>query len=556
MDTVAGSGPMSWLDSLLPSSQTAREVSEFPWETTSLGSPESWSDGLKSAVQVCLSSSAPILLAWGPDLIRIFNDAYVELAGEANLVGSLGMDASTMWSDVWADLGPELMELQQGHTSHAIFQRRFVIDGAKHHHERWLEYSGSCIRGGDTDNGVFFMVADTTGRVVAKRHLICLRDLATGLLEAKDLTDVCIRAARLLSENTKSLPWAEFRVVEDRKLIRVATTLTRAQVPPNHHQVTMTLTTGRPRVIHDGPDVIDIRSNQPPEEGAWTYFAPLGFDQIRGVFVAGLNPEHQSDPVYRAFVDLCWKAISVAIDSVAHHTEELQTQRRISSTLQEAMLSPATDSPTVAARYVPATGGLVVGGDWYDVIGLSDGRKALTVGDCVGHDLEAAAIMGQLRSASRALLIEGNSPAQVLNAMDLFAGVIDGLAATMVCAILDPSNGQITYSVAGHPPGLLLGKERSEWLDQATGTPLGVRTDARTETTAMLTDKDLVLFYSDGLIERRNEPLTCGLERLRVLCEAHWADPVQTFADTILSEMYSTGAPDDIVLVAARNHTD
>ncbi|HTN99267.1 MAG TPA: PP2C family protein-serine/threonine phosphatase, partial [Microthrixaceae bacterium] len=162
---------------------------------------------------------------------------------------------------------------------------------------------------------------------------------------------------------------------------------------------------------------------------------------------------------------------------------------------------------------------------------------------------------GQLRSASRALLIEGNTPAQVLHAMDLFAAAIDGLASTMVCAILDPANGQITYSSAGHPPGLLLRKDRSAWLDQASGTPLGVRFDSRTESTSRLLDKDLVFFYSDGLVERRNESLDQGLNRLRILTEAHWADPVQLFADAVLKEMTSDGAPDDVVLVAARTHT-
>lgn len=561
MEAVARSGSPGWIESLAHLSESAREVAEFPWDATPLGRPDSWSDQLRSAVRICMASAAPMLIGWGPDLIRIFNDAYVELVGEAIAQQTLGIAMSTGWADAWDDIGPLLTSLQKGDTDKAAFRRRLpgpVVDVE----DRWLEYSCSGLRGdtsgGRTDDGGVLLIAtDVTDQVVAERHLICLRDLATGLLEAKDLTDVCRRAARVLSENSKSLPWIEFHLLENDKLILVASTLRNRPASQDERQLRMTLTKGRPRIIVGEAGVIDIRSHSGSgqQHEQQTFLAPLGFDHVNGVFVAGLNPTHQGDPAYRAFVELCWKAISVTADSAVQHSEELQTQRQISTTLQEAMLSPATNYPSVAARYVPATGGLVVGGDWYDVIDLGNGLQALTVGDCVGHDLQAAAIMGQLRSASRALLIEGNSPAQVLHSMDRFAEVIDGIAATMVCAILDPTNERITYSSAGHPPGLLLSSGNSMWLDQASGTPLGVRLDQRSEATATLADKDLVLFYSDGLIERRHESLTLGLERLRVLSEAHWSDPVQTFADTVLGELTADGAPDDVVLVAARTHT-
>ncbi len=543
---------MRWIDSFAPSSATASEIAEFPWETTSLGALESWSDNLRSTVQVCLASTAPMLIAWGPDLIRIFNSAYAELAGEANLAGSIGDSTPSRWADMWSELGPVLEGLQQGRSDGAVFRRSTKV-GPDQNQERWLEYSCSRIRGQGSDSGVLFMALDATDRIVTERHLICLRDLATDLLDATDLTDVCVRAARMLSADTQSLPWAEFHLLEQDQIIRIATTRERGPFAQSDQTMRQVIDSGQPMVIEGEPGVVDIRSGAANRGSA--YVAPLGFDAISGVFVAGLNPTHQTDQFYLAFVDLCSKAISAAVDAAARHSEELQTQQEISTTLQLAMLSPATDSPTVAARYVPASGGLVVGGDWYDVIDLGGGLQALTVGDCVGHDLESAAIMGQLRSASRALLIEGNTPAQVLHAMDLFAAAIDGMASTMVCAILDPTSGRITYSSAGHPPGLLVGNGRSTWLDRAAGTPLGVRFDDRRDAVAKLADLDLVFFYSDGLVERRGESLDSGLRRLRLLTEANWADPVQRFADRVLEEMTAGGAPDDVVLVAARTHT-
>ncbi|MGB3410361.1 MAG: PP2C family protein-serine/threonine phosphatase [Microthrixaceae bacterium] len=544
---------MPWIDPFVASSPTAREIADFPWEMTPLGPLESWSDDLRSTVQVCLASTAPVLVAWGPDLVRIFNAAYAELAGEANLSGSLGVAMSYIWSDTWGEMGPVLEDLQQGTSNGAVFRRHFTRAGPDQDLERWIEYSCSRIRGQGSDSGILVMALDATDRIVTERHLICLRDLATDLLDATDLTDVCVRAARMLSAGTQSLPWAEFHLLEQEQIICIATTRERGSVRQSDETMRQVISSGQSRVIQGEAGVVDIRTGSASQASA--YIAPLGFETIAGVFVAGLNPKHQLDQIYLAFVDLCSKAISAAVDAAARHSEELQTQQEISTTLQLAMLSPATDSPTVAARYVPASGGLVVGGDWYDVIDLGGGLQALTVGDCVGHDLESAAIMGQLRSASRALLIEGNTPAQVLHAMDLFAAAIDGMASTMVCAILDPTRGQITYSSAGHPPGLLLGDGRSTWLNLAAGTPLGVRFDERREAVTELADLDLVFFYSDGLVERRGESLDSGLRRLRMLTERHWADPVQQFADTVLEEMTSGGTADDVVLVAARTHT-
>ena len=139
------------------------------------------------------------------------------------------------------------------------------------------------------------------------------------------------------------------------------------------------------------------------------------------------------------------------------------------------MLELATDLPTVAARYLPKASNLTVGGDWYDVLDLGDGRRGLIVGDCVGHGLDAATAMGALRNVSRALLVDNRGPAEVVASLDRFAATVPAAAcATVVCAVVDLAQQTITYANAGHPPPLLVRESQAIWLDDALGPPLAV----------------------------------------------------------------------------------
>src|SRR6185436_10962068 len=132
---------------------------------------------------------------------------------------------------------------------------------------------------------------------------------------------------------------------------------------------------------------------------------------------------------------------------------QLDQQRETALALQDAILGPAQLPSGFAVRYQPATRPLQVGGDWYDVVDLDDGRIALIVGDCVGHGLAAATVMGQLRSACRALLLETPSPSAALVAMDQFATRLPGArCTTVVCAVLTLESGELVFSSAGHPP--------------------------------------------------------------------------------------------------------
>ncbi|MFJ7903109.1 PP2C family protein-serine/threonine phosphatase [Streptomyces sp. NPDC096198] len=234
-------------------------------------------------------------------------------------------------------------------------------------------------------------------------------------------------------------------------------------------------------------------------------------------------------------------------------------ERQVAVTLQEAMLqSPdLARHENVAVRYLPATGSLNVCGDWYDVVDLPDGRFAVAVGDVVGHGLEAAAVMGMLRSALSAAIRALERPAQAMEVVGLYARSVDGaLNTTAVMAMVDPRSRLIIYSNAGHPPPVLVHPDGvCEFLDQATDPPLGARPQhvPRPQAGLTYTPGDLLVLYTDGLIERRDEHIEAGLGRLADALGRYSTLSPDRLADALLAELgVAGGARDDIGLVIVR----
>ncbi|MFF0835553.1 MULTISPECIES: PP2C family protein-serine/threonine phosphatase [unclassified Streptomyces] len=235
-------------------------------------------------------------------------------------------------------------------------------------------------------------------------------------------------------------------------------------------------------------------------------------------------------------------------------------ERAVAVTLQEAMLyAPdlAHHPHDVAVRYLPAIGSLNVCGDWYDVVDIPPDRLALAVGDVIGHGLEAAAVMGMLRSALSAAIRALERPAQALEVLGLYARSIEGaLGTTAVKAIVDRRSQLITYSCAGHPPPVLAHPDgRTELLDLATDPPLGARPMhvPRPQASIPYTPGDTLVLYTDGLIERRKEDIDVGIDRLRGALVECGSLGAERLADTLLNSLgVAGGGQDDIALVVAR----
>ncbi|MEM6106305.1 SpoIIE family protein phosphatase [Mycobacterium sp. 050272] len=238
------------------------------------------------------------------------------------------------------------------------------------------------------------------------------------------------------------------------------------------------------------------------------------------------------------------------------HVRQFESARETSLTLQRAMLPPIESPPGFAMRYEPAVPPLEIGGDWYDVLSIGDHRIGIVVGDCVGRGLPAAAIMGQLRSSARALLINGAGPAVVLEQLDLAASLIpNAYCTTVFLAILDTESGILEYSNAGHMPAVLAGPSGNTVLTDARSVPLAVlRDEPRPQVSRRLPSGSTLMVFTDGLVERKHEALDDGITRAAdVLVETRTL-PLDAVADAVLRELAPAGGYDDDVAMVIYRH--
>ena len=281
---------------------------------------------------------------------------------------------------------------------------------------------------------------------------------------------------------------------------------------------------------------------------------------VKGEAVVGIvflafdhrRPLHADE---RDFLNTVGPIIAQALD----RARLFEFQRSVASTLQRAMLSAqpaAAVGLNVAARYVPAVAELSVGGDWYDVVQLEGTRVAIAVGDIVGRGINAAAVMGQLRSALSALARTTESAVEAVARLDRFAHGIEGAkATTLLYGIVDSAAGTLRYTSAGHPPALVVDANgNTRFLEDGRGWPLAVADPdrRRPEAVADLSPGCTIVLYTDGLVERRTEPLEDGLQRLAHAAAARAHLPVERLCDELLDELVGNDHSDDIALVALR----
>ncbi len=234
-----------------------------------------------------------------------------------------------------------------------------------------------------------------------------------------------------------------------------------------------------------------------------------------------------------------------------------EAERRVSVTLQRSLLPaalPDVEGVEIDLRYLPAAG-LEAGGDFYEALALPDGTLLIAVGDVVGRGAQAAAAMGQLRSALRAFALVGEEPGAILAHLSAFADTVDGaMAATAVVGKLDPASGRLAYACAGHPWPLLARADGSaEYLRAGRGVPLGCLDEpGYPEATVQLDHGATILLYTDGLTERRGQPTDAVLERLRTVAATGAADELGVLLDGAVAGVGETAQADDVALVAVR----
>lgn len=249
-------------------------------------------------------------------------------------------------------------------------------------------------------------------------------------------------------------------------------------------------------------------------------------------------------------------ALAGRLSQGLYRVGQIDEQRETALALQQAILGPADLPIGFAAKYQPATPPLEVGGDWYDVIPLGDDRIAMVVGDCVGHGLSSATVMGQLRSACRALLLQRLSPADTLAGLDRFAAGLPGAACTTACcAVLDTVTGELDYAAAGHPPPILVCPDGTgRTLEEGRSIPLGLRVNLHRPTgRATVPAGATLLLYTDGLIERRGLSVDDGIDRVTTLVSDEPDFGLEDLADHVMNAaMPDGGYHDDVAILVYR----
>jgi PAS domain S-box-containing protein len=242
---------------------------------------------------------------------------------------------------------------------------------------------------------------------------------------------------------------------------------------------------------------------------------------------------------------------AVAIDNARW----FQSVRNTALTLQRSLLPdhpPHHTGLELASRYQPAQATSEVGGDWYDVIPLTEDRTALVVGDVMGNGIDAAATMGRLRTATCAYADLDLEPAAVLQHLDKITCDLEHYIVTCLYAVYDPRTRQCRIANAGHmPPALARPGRAPTLLDLPAGAPLGVGGITFETTTADLAPGDLLVLYTDGLVETRHHPID---DRLNVLL-GFLAEPHRSLEETCDLLLYGLRHPDDyddVALLVAR----
>ncbi|MER7490654.1 SpoIIE family protein phosphatase [Streptomyces sp. NPDC126497] len=238
-----------------------------------------------------------------------------------------------------------------------------------------------------------------------------------------------------------------------------------------------------------------------------------------------------------------------------------QRQRKVAETMQNHLLPqmPRLTGLEMTVRYLPAPDASHVGGDWYDAFPLSDASTALVIGDVVGHDLEAAAGMAQVRNMLRAYAwSQHEPPSRIVERLDeAIQHITDVTMATTIFGRVEAAHDghwQLSWTNAGHPPPLLISKDGlTRYLTEGHGILLGTQvTLRRPDATALLPPGSTLVLYTDGLIEEPGQSLDTGLNRLRQHAAALAHRPLPSFTDQLLGRVRPAGNDDDVALLALR----
>ncbi|MFJ3772663.1 SpoIIE family protein phosphatase [Streptomyces sp. NPDC090075] len=322
------------------------------------------------------------------------------------------------------------------------------------------------------------------------------------------------------------------------------------------------LTTGRPLFFESMRQLGDTYPGLAldADEGARAFLPLIASGRPVGTCILGFEAERGFSSEERTVLTALAGLIAHAMEKAQRYDSEAALARGLQQALLPRRLS-AHPRVETAGRYLPGTQGMDVGGDWYDVVEAGDGL-ALVIGDVQGHGVQAAATMGQLRSAVRAFALGDRPPDEVMSGTNhLLIGLDPGQFASCCYLRLDPATGHARVARAGHPPPLLRGPDgRTRVLEIPGGVVLGVDPRARYPVTELELEPDAILaLYTDGLVERPGADIDDGISALREALARAGAAPggrggrsLSGVADQLTAmARHATDRPDDVALLLA-----
>jgi anti-sigma regulatory factor (Ser/Thr protein kinase) len=548
-------------------------VHAFDWSATSLGPITGWDPAVRAAVELVLASPVPMLLTVGDDFVVIYNDAYAEVL-DALHPPAMGRTAAQAFGAAWEQPGLGDVIQQVHRTGRSVLEPESQVQFAPGHTRPAFYTRGHSVvrtsRGAVA--GVLTVAAETTHVVHRLQSLGELTARLAGALTIDDVTRVVLTYAmesfdldHCVLAVDEGLAYRYVRRIRGEMLDEVD-----ERLPPVWRRIgadpaapaVAAAETGRATFVADGEPLAAVASDRHERRIRALAALPLRTPSLRGALTVGFRRAHAWLPAERALL----KAAAELVAQAAERARRFEAQHGTAQLLQRSMLPehlPELDTFRIAARYDVGVDGNAAGGDFYDAFHLLDGRLAMVLGDVAGHDVRAAAVMGQVRAALRALALTDPSPPSVLAGLDRLVGSLgaesrnEEIFVTVVYGVLDPSDGSITLASAGHPPPVLRRAGRpgepatAELVKVPPGAPLGL--GGRWQTGAVrLEPGDSILLFSDGVVERRDRPLSDGLDALVAAAAASPSGDPRNLCS--LATAAVPGTTDDDVAVLAVEH--
>jgi signal transduction histidine kinase/DNA-binding response OmpR family regulator len=349
---------------ILGSTELARLMRAFDWDSTPLGAPAAWPKSLQTAVGIMLTSRQPIWIGWGPQLIYLYNDPYKSIIGGKH-PWALGKPTSVVWREIWPDIGPMLSKAMGGSEGTYVEAQLLIMERNGYPEETYYTFSYSPIPGDDgTVGGIFCANSDDTQRVLGERQLALLRELAASAAEARTSQQACERCAQALSTNPRDLLFAMIYMLEPDG--RTAVLVSAAGIDRDHPSVMPTLSLDgespwplaevladrKSRVISNLETTFQATFpsgawDQPPSRAVMLPIIPSGETGRAGFLIAGLNPFRLFDDNYSGFMNLIAGQIAAAIANA----EAYEQERRRAEALAEINRAKTTFFSNVSHEF-------------------------------------------------------------------------------------------------------------------------------------------------------------------------------------------------------------